>query len=602
VPDSLTTDTALSPAAIVVEEQSESIEEFTPRRDWIHILVGLALVYGAVARLAAADHLSPHIDEPASVLAAKMVSERGLPIFPSGVPYFQGATLSFLLAPFSWFGYGNIDHLHTLRMVSVIIGVLTIGATYLLARQVSGQRWVGAVAAVLVASDPTSIKWSGLVRMYAPLELFSVLFVWVFALIVMEGATRRRLIALPIVFWLGVFTQIAAVLLFPGVVLVALAVYGRSLYRERRDIGLSLAASAAAPIALTILNSAIGRIYDAPASAGGKIPGVSFVGDHLLTFDALASPSFASWEELFSESALVHVTPYVMIMLSALVFGAIFLVPAEGAAERHYRLGMGIILGAYWIPVIILGVFTDEPQERYLIHIVPSGFVVIAVALQRIVERGLMVPRGRSIDWQRTAYIGGSVFLAAVLLVQQSSAALGLSHHTTLDPDYVAASEWVEAHHEPGQLVASAMTPAPYLAFDEDDQDLAFLSGNAYSDRTNRYVRLQDGKEVDYWIGVESYYLLNDVCTMIAQNPKMFLIIDNSRLNNPNSFGDNLGTVIRGLMYVAYIGPGNVAVFRPAPAPGHQALAEHICARAAELQSQGINELTWPTPPLRFRN
>lgn len=601
MPDSLTTETALSPATVIVEGQSESVDAFTPRRDWIHILVALALVYGAVARLAAADHLTPHIDEPASVLAAKMVSERGFPIFPSGVPYFQGATLSYLLAPFSWFGYGDLENLHTLRMISVIIGVLTIGATYLLARQVSGQRWVGAVAALLVASDPTSIKWSGLVRMYAPLELFSVLFIWVFALIVMEGATRRRLIALPIVFWAGIFTQIAAVLLFPGVALVALAVYGRSLWRERRDIGLSLAATAAAPFALTILNSTIGRIYGAPASAGGKIPGVSFVGDHLLTLDAIASPSFSSWEELFSESTLVHVTPYVMILLSALVFGAIFLVAAEGAAEHQYRLGMGIILGAYWIPVIIVGVFTDEPQERYLIHIVPSGFVVIAVALQRIVERGLAVPRGRSVDWQRRAYIGGSIFLAAVLLVQQSSAALGLARHTTLDPDYVAASEWVEAHREPGQLVASAMTPAPYLVFGEDDTDLAFFSGNAYSDRTNRYVRLDNGEEVDYWIGVESYYLLNDVCTLISENPKMFLIIDNSRLNNPLAFGGNFATIVRGLMYVAYIGPGNVVVFRPSPAPSHQAISEKICARAAELESQGINELTWPTPDLSFR-
>jgi hypothetical protein len=600
VPDSLTTDTAVSPAA-VVEEQNESIEEATPRRDWIHVLVALALIYGAIARLAAADHLTPHIDEPASVLAAKMVSERGLPIFPSGVPYFQGASLSFLLAPFSWFGYGDLQDLHTLRMVSVIIGVLTIGATYLLARQVSGQRWVGAVAALLVASDPTSIKWSGLVRMYAPLELFSVLFIWVFALIIMEAPTKRRLIALPIVFWLGIFTQIAAVLLFPGVALVALAVYGRRLLHERRDLGISLAACAAAPFALTILNSLIGRIYGAPASAGGKIPGVSFVGDHLLTFDALASPSLASWEELFSESTLAHISPYVMILLSALVFGAIFLVPTEGEGERHYRLGMGIILSAYWLPVIIVGVFTDEPQERYLIHIVPSGFVVIAVALQRIVERGLIVPRGRSIDWQRTAYIGGSVFLAAILLVQQSSSALGLSRHTTLDPDYVDASEWVAAHREPGQLVASAMTPAPYLIFGEDDQDLAFFSGNAYSDRTNRYVRLDDGEEVDYWIGVDSHFLLYDVCDVIAQNPKMFLIIDDSRLNNPTAFGGNFAAIVRGLMYVAYVGPGNVVVFRPSPAPGHQALAEKICGRAADLQAQGINEWTWPFPPLSFR-
>ncbi|CAN5353009.1 hypothetical protein BH09CHL1_BH09CHL1_12320 [soil metagenome] len=597
----LTTEQALSTTAVTDEEQDDSPSESLPKRDWIHVLVALAVIYGAVARIASAHHLTPHIDEPASVLAAKMVSERGLPIFPSGVPYFQGGVLSYLLAPLMWLGYGDLADLHTMRMVSVIIGVLTIGAAYLLARQVSGQRWVGAVAALLVASDPTSIKWSGLVRMYAPLELFAVLFIWVFALIMMEGPTKRRLIALPIVFWLGVFTHIATALLFPGVAIVALAIYGRSLYRERRDLGLSLAITAVAPFALTVLNSLLGKLYGAPASAGGNIPGVSFVGDHLLTFDAVRSPSFASWEELFSDSTLLHTTPYVMLLLSALVFGAIFLVPAEGEAEHRYRLGMGIILGAYWIPVIIVGVFTNEPQERYLIHIVPSGFVVVAVALQRIVERGLMVPHTKDVNWQRWAYIGGSLFLTGVLLVQQSSAALGLSRHPTLDPDYVAASEWVADHREPGELVASAMTPAPYLVFDDNPDDLIFFSGNAYSERTKRYVRLDNGVEVDYWIGVESIYLLNDVCTTIAENPDMFLIIDDKRLNNPLAFGGNLNAVVRGLMYIAYIGPGNVTVFRPSPLPSHQAGAENICARAAELAEQGVTENTWPTPDLSFR-
>ena len=145
------------------------------------------------------------------------------------------------------------------------------------------------------------------------------------------------------------------------------------------------------------------------------------------------------------------------------------------------------------------------------------------------------------------------------------------------------------------------MTPAPYLAFDGDDSDIVFFSGNAYSDRTQRYVRLEHGNEVDYWLGVDSVYLINDVCTMIENNPKMWLIIDQSRLYSAQSFGGNLAAVVSGLMYVAYIGPGDVIVFRPSPAPSHQVLAEQICAKAASLQAQGINELTWPTPPLSFR-
>jgi hypothetical protein len=603
VPDTVATvETANAvDADVLIEEAPARGDEQPAGRNWVGVLLLLALVYGALGRLSSAEHLSPHIDEPASVLAARMVAERGVPIFPSGVPYFQGATLSYLLAPFSWIGLGDLDDLHTLRLISVLIGVLTIGATFLLARQVSGRGWVGALAAMLVASDPISVKWSGLVRMYALLELFAVLFVWMMAVILMDGPTRRRLALATLFFWLGIFTHIATALLWPAAALVALAVYGRKLWHERRDLGLMLAVSAAAPVALTVLNSVLSRL-GAPASAGGQIPGVSFVGDHLLTFDTLSKPSFRAWEELFMTSTLLGVMPYVMVLASAVLIGFSYLSSGEGMPPRRDRIGTGLLLGSYWLPVILVGVFTQEPQERYVIHIVPSGFVLIALAVQRIGERAAQVPSGRSIDWQRRVFAGSAIALVALMVVNQTSAALGLWRTTTLDPDYVAVSQYVEARREPGDVVMSAMTPAPYLAFGESDDGLIFLSGNAYSTRTQRYTRVDDnGQVVDYWIGAPSVYMMNDLCNAILSNPGAWIIIDEMRLNTGNFFGGDTARVIRGLTYQAYWHPSGAMVLRPAPAPGRQADAERICANAARLAEQGITEATWDTPPLRFR-
>jgi hypothetical protein len=269
---------------------------------------------------------------------------------------------------------------------------------------------------------------------------------------------------------------------------------------------------------------------------------------------------------------------------------------------RRDRIGTGLLLGSYWLPVIMVGVFTQEPQERYVIHIVPSGFVLIALAVQRIGERAAQVPSGRSIDWQRRVFAGSAIALVALMVVNQTSAALGLWRTTTLDPDYVAVSQYVEARREPGDVVMSAMTPAPYLAFGESDDGLIFLSGNAYSTRTQRYTRVDDnGQVVDYWIGAPSVYMMNDLCNAILSNPGAWIIIDEMRLNTGNFFGGDTARVIRGLTYQAYWHPSGAMVLRPAPAPGRQADAERICANAARLAEQGITEATWDTPPLRFR-
>ena len=575
---------------------------FRRRIQPVTVLLLLALFYGALGRFSASRHLTTHIDEPASVLAANMVAEKGLPIFPSGVPYFQGAFLSYVLAPFTWFGFGGIEHLQTQRLVSVAIGVLTIFFTWKLAKQVSGSAWIGAIAALLVASDPISVKWSGLVRMYAPLELFAVLVLWMMALVLMEGPTRRRLALATLFFWLGIFTHIATALLWPAIALASLAVYGRSLRRERMDVSVTLAAMVVAPVFLTAMNTLLKRGGATP-SAGGELPAVSFVGDHLLTFNALTRPSFGAWEELYINSALAGTMPYIMVLVSALLIGILYFGRGSDSTTRPLRIGAGLVLLAYWLPVIIVGIATQEPQERYVIHIVPSGFVLVALAIQQLAWRIRELPSLSSDSnsgWQRRVLIGCTVGLAAILVINQISAAFGLQQDRVLDPDYVAASNYVHDRREPGEPVFSAMTPAPYLVFG-NDTGLNFISGSPYSSRTKRYVRVNaQGESLDYWIGVPSVYLMNDLCRMIIDNPDAWIIIDSTRLLSQNFMGGEWAHMIIGMTYQPYWDESGMLVLRPVPAPGRAADSVEICNQAALFAEQGINELNWGHPPLLF--
>src|SRR5690554_982139 len=62
------------------------------------IVTSIALV----VRIVTFRQFTGHIDEPASLLAIQRVAETGVPMFPSGVLYLQGAVISYIAAPLAW--------------------------------------------------------------------------------------------------------------------------------------------------------------------------------------------------------------------------------------------------------------------------------------------------------------------------------------------------------------------------------------------------------------------------------------------------------------------------------------------------------------------
>jgi hypothetical protein len=249
----------------------------------------------------------------------------------------------------------------------------------------------------------------------------------------------------------------------------------------------------------------------------------------------------------------------------------------------------------------VVGIFTQEPQERYVIHVVPTGFVLIALAIQQV---GWKIREIRSSPtapgWQRRVLIGVTLLLVSILVINQISSAFGLQRNKVLDPDYVAAAQFVHDRMEPGDPVYTSMTPAPYLVLGSDE-GLNFISGSPYSSRTNRYVRVNAvGESVDYWIGVPSVYLMNDLCNMIIQNPNAWIITDAVRLLNPSFLGGEWALMITGMTYIRHSEESGIMILRPIPAPGRSSEAVSICNQAAKLSAQGIDERSWYRPPLSF--
>ena len=289
--------------------------------NWTSVILAAVLLVGLAIRVWAAKHISPHVDEPASLLPAYMIAEKGWPQLPSGVPYLQGATLSYILAPLIKFGHVTIEHFRPLRLVSVAFGTGVIYFVFRLGVAMTRRVWIGFVAAVFIMLDPVSVEWSAHVRMYAPLEMLAVVLTLLFYDAIIHEPSRKKLALLVVVFWLGIFTHIALALFLPPMALVTLYVYRDRLWKDRKDIVLCGIACGLAPITLTLLNKFLSP-YRGASTSGGPF---SFVGDHLVKIDQVLNPDLSAWVQLFYRGNLNGIMPSLFFLANGLLIGGYFL-------------------------------------------------------------------------------------------------------------------------------------------------------------------------------------------------------------------------------------------------------------------------------------
>lgn len=525
-------------------------------------LLTSAIMFGFLVRVIAAVTLTPHVDEPSSVLAAHMVAERGIPILPSGAPYFQGATLSYLLQPFVWLGIGEIRDLPLLRMMLVLAGTLTIWLSYRLGRAVTGSASVGAVTAMLVAIDPISVQWSAHVRMYGLLQALTFALVWAYIRL-LQGNTSWRQVGLVVgLFWLAVFTHVGANLLGAAMALAAVLVYRRDVVRQGRLLA-TLAASAMASVALLSLNSALGTA-NGTVGETGPTSFLSFVGNNLLAPMAAikAIPTDDVVQRVTAGITLYWLVPGSIVALSA-IFGARHLLRMQ-ASDREMRISVLTLLSFYWLPLgLVVGV-TISPEVRYLLHMHLLGYIFVAVLAVELLSRAAQQRQQEGIAIGSLSRYG--VIAAAVIAI--GSSLLWRLDNPVHQPDYNAAMAYVAKHHQPGEPVIVTLPPVGYLSVDETARgDVHFLAGSEGWTRADRYTRWsEDGRLIDYWIGVDSIVSTRTLADILKEHPNAWVIADDGRLDHDWVNEEAINEVIRDSMFPAHISDGGAVVYRTTPA------------------------------------
>ncbi|HEV2066157.1 MAG TPA: hypothetical protein VGR08_04925, partial [Thermomicrobiales bacterium] len=478
----------------------------------------LVLLMALAVRVITWAQLLPHIDEPATLLAIEMVATKGIPLLPSDVLYLQGTLISYLGAPFS-FLFSGAELLSALQAVNLLASLSVVVLVYLITARITASVLASLFASAGVGLDPSMITWSIWVRPYGLLTIQTTALAYCFLVLIQDG-TDARIGRIPVryamvaLFWLGTLTHIGIWMILPSMILVAGMIWGLDLFGKHSRLITAGALAVIAPILLTILGSLVGVGSTTTNNEGGA----GFVGDHLFNLEQIinAEVTLKVWEKTWHGSQLWGVmAPYVVAISGLLIGGYLQIRSPRMLMERR---AIFAIIALYFGPILLIAALAAEgAQSRYLVHILPLGYVLIAVGAWHIARISSRTHLFGALS-MRGLLVAMLLFPTIVFLLQASRWRMEFPDD---DPDFFPAMAYVAERHEPGQPIFVSLPPAAFFTFDDDTvaNDLYFLAGPEDRIRTTRYVKRQPDRSVtDYWLGVPAVTSTEQLCDMLREH------------------------------------------------------------------------------------
>ena len=198
----------------------------------------------------------------------------------------------------------------------------------------------------------------------------------------------------------------------------------------------------------------------------------------------------------------------------------------------------------------------------------------------------------------RLVAILASIIIGSIFAGYDVAGITDLHNDPVLGVDYLPVVEFVAERRQPGEKVIVALPPPAYMAFGSEE-GLIFLSSPLDQKRAQRYTRLTEhGGYVDYWTGVDSIVDTASLCQALLNEPGVWVLVDDQRLDATWAYRGPMATVIRGLTYIRYYDEGGAMARRLAPPPSRAPGAEQICAEAqtGKLSDADVNTLSEETP------
>ncbi|MCB0209691.1 MAG: glycosyltransferase family 39 protein [Anaerolineae bacterium] len=482
-------------------------------------------------------------DEFVTLLAIDMIKAKGLPVMPSGLFYEHGLLFSYLASLVAFINASPT----TMRYVSLVLGLITVGLTFWLAR-----RWfspaTGLIAAMALALAPSAIHWSGRVRMYALLQLLVLLTVAFAYEGIVKNQARWRWAAL--LAYLGAtLAHFAAIALAPPLFLASIATLWmqsrtqptkskKNFSFARQLPWLSFALELLALIIIVIVAFLVKRagqpkgIEALDSTAAGAATGLVQV------FDLYSDFSFnviAGWQAIspfyFNLPALIFTPIAVLAAVVSLasLFNRIDKKFVDTLASPDARLAtffLTFILGVTTLEMVLI-VSADRRDDKYLFMLLPILFLLGAHGMMLISNtvfalgnsknsKASLPPHHQSPVSNYQSPITNyqlPIALAVILLITLTTRPAIQALLANTGDDYESAFTYVRDNWQPGDTILTGTPAAAFFYLGHND----FYSVQRAGGYDYRILTINN-QPVDRWLASPAIRTEADLHQTLADN------------------------------------------------------------------------------------
>ncbi|MFC2165141.1 glycosyltransferase family 39 protein [Acidobacteriota bacterium] len=341
------------------------LKKAQPKADllsWIAISLYSVCVFTFLVR--SLDKLSLWMDEGFYYLATQKILEFGYPLFPSGHVYYKAIFYAYILAFFAFvFGFTVFN----LRLISVFATLALIPVVYLTGKRYFS-RLVGLAAVVLFSLSVWEAEYSRTVLYFAPLQLVSLLGVYLFYRGFFEDKRKSKILATvvfiiaPLIHQLGMGVWFC----YPAFFFVK----GAKRF-FRKDVLISLGATSLFYVAVQVHEFFFWKVGYVYAKTDFSLKGMwsYFFGSFSLSY-------FREFYRSFPLMSLIILAGFGLLLLCWAL--DIRKKKADGKTLYVNWLFLGLCLV---FPLMFLGFFRTHIQPRYLYQLYPLFLLLYVVSL-----------------------------------------------------------------------------------------------------------------------------------------------------------------------------------------------------------------------------
>ncbi len=484
----------------------------TVRNRVFFIAVLVVIAMGFYWRLVYLRQISLFIDEFATILAAQMIVQKGIPQLPSGLFYDNGLLFSYVVSAF--IGLTGFSEA-VARFPSILFSLLSVAVTFRLGRRFFSPA-VALLASALLALAPEAVMWGARSRAYAQFQLWGVVGIWAMA----EGLTSQWRGRWRALFWLAMVAAALSHLAGAVLMLCSLAAALPAWYlwtrRERQgeaDLrrriralwtdGLLAVAVLAGMAALTAagqptwINPVVSPVSATEGISLSALTHVSWVDPLGLIWPMLLRSQYLPW------TILLVVNLFVLL---------------QRAITRKLRQTDAVPLylqGVWLLTVLALTVVSPWHMPRYILPLVPVFFLLGSCEMANAIRKL------SALHFLKHALVG-SPWLAGIIVTLISVLLWGPLRQVTTKQEYGydLAFHYVQDHWREGDAIMTFNGSGSYVYLGRCDY---------YPTQIGAWLLDTPDGPVERYSGAQWIESVAQLDAALAKVPRTWYVIDDLR-------------------------------------------------------------------------